>query len=146
LAKLPPSRQLGSAKISGFVFINNGGFKAVSVETTTVTGSSSNGVVASDSNVFVNITESNISGNGGSAVVAGASATTVNVDRTTIANNSIALNASVSGATIRSIGNNIFNNTTAFNFAGGGTIASDGQNRTGGNTNGQDANASVTLK
>jgi hypothetical protein len=49
-------------------------------------------------------------------------------------------------ATIRSIGNNIFNNTTAFNFAGGGTIASDGQNRTGGNTNGQDANASVTLK
>ena len=51
-----------------------------------------------------------------------------------MANNGAALTTSESGATIRSIGNNIFNNTTAFNFAGGGTIASDGQNRTGGNT------------
>ena len=71
---------------------------------------------------------------------------TANIDRTTMANNAAALSATAAGATIRSIGNNIFNNTTAFAFAGGGVIASDGQNRTGGNTNGQDANASVTLK
>jgi hypothetical protein len=63
-----------------------------------------------------------------------------------MANNSAALTASASGATIRSLGNNIFNNTSAFVFSAGGIIASDGQNRTGGNTNGQDANASVTLK
>jgi hypothetical protein len=70
----------------------------------------------------------------------------VNVDRTTMANNVVALNAAVAGATIRAIGNNIFDNTTAFAIAGGATIATDGQNRTGGNVFGQDANASITLK
>ena len=84
--------------------------------------------------------------NGGSAVHVFNGNGTANIDRTTMANNSAALTAAGSGATIRSIGNNIFNNTSAFVFSGGGIIASDGQNRTGGNTNGQDANASVALK
>jgi hypothetical protein len=130
---------------NGISLQSGGGFKVLSVKNTIITGSASHGVNLGSSNVFANITEAVISGNGGSAVNVAASST-ANIDRTTMANNGAALTASASGATIRSIGNNIFNNTTAFNPAGGGTIASDGQNRTGGNTNGQDPNASVTLK
>ena len=87
-----------------------------------------------------------VAGNGGSAVNVAVASSTANVDRTTMANNNVALTATASGATILSIGNNIFNNTSDFVFSGGGIIASDGQNRTGGNTFGQDAGASVTLK
>jgi hypothetical protein len=130
---------------NGISITSGAGFKVVSVKNAIITGSTSNGIELVNNNSFANVTESIISGNGGSAVNVAASST-ANIDRTTMANNGAALTASASGATIRSIGNNIFNNTTAFNFAGGGTIASDGQNRTGGNTNGQDANASVTLK
>jgi hypothetical protein len=62
-----------------------------------------------------------------------------------MANNATALNASASGATIRSIGNNIFNNTNAVLIAPGATVATDGQNRSGGNTSTQAPNATVTF-
>jgi len=128
--------QLGSA----------GGFKVVSVKNAIITGSTVDGIGLLNSNAYANVTESIISGNGGSAVNVAAASSTANIDRTTMANNATALTAAGSGATIRTIANSIFNNTSAFVFANGGIIASDGQNRTGGNTNGQDANASVTLK
>jgi len=130
----------------GVILFNGGGFKVASLKNVTITGSTSDGVLAFNTDIFVNITESVISGNGGSAVKVGAPSSFANVDRTTMANNAVALNAAVSGATIRAVGNNIFDNTTAFSFAVGATIASDGQNRTGGNVGGQNANASLTLK
>jgi hypothetical protein len=102
-------------------------------------------VVLPNSNAFANVTESIISGNGGSAVNVAAANSTANIDRTTMANNAIALNASASGATIRTIGNNIFNNTTAVSIAAGATVATDGQNRSGGNTSTQPPNMSVSL-
>ena len=131
---------------NGLRLTSTGGFKVASLKNVTITGSTNDGVLANNTNVFVNITESVISGNGGSAVNVAASFAEANVDRTTMANNAVALNASASGATIRAVGNNIFNNTTAFGIAGGATIATDGQNRTGGNAGGQNANASLTLK
>jgi len=124
---------------------SGGGFKVVSVKNAIITGSEVNGVFLVSSNVFANITESIISGNAGSAVEVFASNSTANIDRTTMANNATALNASASGATIRTIGNNIFNNTTAVSIAAGATVATDGQNRSGGNTSTQAPNASVTL-
>jgi hypothetical protein len=60
-----------------------------------------------------------------------------------MANNAIALNAS--GATIRSIGNNVFNNTIPVSIAAGAIVATDSQNRSGDNTNTQAPNVSVTL-
>jgi hypothetical protein len=131
---------------NGITLASAGGFKVVSVKNAVITGSTSNGVALVSANAFANVTESIVSGNGGSAVLVSAANSTANIDRATMANNGAALSATASGATIRSIGNNIFNNTSGFVFSGGGIIASDGQNRTGGNTNGQDANASVTLK
>ena len=110
-----------------------------------ITGSTNDGIVLPNSNAFVNVTESIISGNGGSAVNVAAAASTANIDRTTMANNAAALNASASGATIRAIGNNVFNNTTAVSIAAGGIVATDGQNRSGGNTSTQAPNVSVTL-
>jgi hypothetical protein len=130
---------------NGIQIRNSVGFKVVSVKNTTITGST-HGIKLQDSNTFVNVTGSIISGNAAGAVTAAAANSTANIDHTTMANNGAALTASASGATIRSIANNIFNNTSAFVFSNGGVISSDGQNRTGGNTNGQDANASVTLK
>jgi hypothetical protein len=135
-----------SSNSNGVTLFSSGGFKVASLKNAIITGSSSDGVLAANPAVYVNITESVLSGNGGSAVRVAAPASFANVDRTTMANNGVALNAAASGATIRAVGNNIFDNTTAFSFAGGATIATDGQNRTGGNLSGQDGNASVTLK
>jgi hypothetical protein len=124
---------------------NGGGFKVVTVKNAIITGSQVNGVFLVSSNVYANITESIVSGNAASAVEVFAANSTANIDRTTMANNMIALNASASGATIRTIGNNIFNNTTAVSIAAGAIVATDGQNRSGGNTSTQAPNASVTL-
>src|SRR6185295_7807545 len=110
-----------------------------------ITGSTSDGVVLPNSNAFANVTESIISGNGGSAVNVAAASSTANIDRTTMANNATALNASASGAIIRSIGNNIFNNTNAVLIAAGATVATDGQNRSGGNATNTAPNTSVSL-
>jgi len=130
----------------GMRLSSSGGFKVASLKNVTITGSTGDGVFAGITGGYVNITESVLSGNGGSAVRVAAAASEANVDRSTMANNAVALNAGASGATIRAISNNIFSNTTAFAIAGGATIATDGQNRTGGNLGGQDANASLTLK
>jgi len=131
---------------NGISLAGPSGFKVASVKNAIVTGSTFDGVGLTTNGNYANVTESIISGNGGSAVRVGASASIANIDRTTMANNAVALNAGASGATIRAVGNNIFDNTTAFAIAGGATIATDGQNRTGGNAGGQDANASLTLK
>jgi hypothetical protein len=130
----------------GISLRSSGGFKVATVKNTVISGSTNDGVLSNNTAIYVNITESVISGNGGSAVKVAAAASFTNVDRTTMTNNGVALNAAASGATIRTVGNNIFSNTTAFSIASGGTIATDGQNRTGGNTNGGSGNASLTLK
>lgn len=122
------------------------GFNVVSLKNVIITGSISDGVLAHAPAIYVNITESVISGNGGSGVKVASTASEANVDRTTMTNNGAALNAAASGATIRAIGNNLFDNTTAFSIASGGTIATDGQNRTGGNGSGQNGNAALTLQ
>jgi hypothetical protein len=130
---------------NGISLASAGGFKVATVKNAIITESTGNGVELVNSNAYANVTESIISGNGGSAVLVSASGSTANIDRTTMANNATALNASASGATIRSIGNNVFNNTTAVSIAAGAIVATDGQNRSGGNTNTQAPNASVTL-
>jgi hypothetical protein len=135
-----------SGNTNGINLHRSAGFNVVSLKNVIITGSTGDGVVANDPAIYVNITESVISGNGGSAVKVASTASEANVDRTTMTNNGVALNASASGATIRAIGNNIFDNTTAFSIASGATIATDGQNRTGGNGSGQDGNASLTLQ
>ena len=135
-----------SDNANGISLHGSGGFKVATVKNAIITGSTADGIELVTSNAYANVTESIISGNGGSAVNVTVPNSTANIDRTTMANNGAALSVTASGSTIRSIGNNIFNNTSAFVFSGGGIIASDGQNRTGGNTFGQDANASVTLK
>ncbi len=124
----------------GIRLASTGGFKVASLKNVVITGSTSDGLQLPDSNTYANVTKSIISGNGGSAVVAGSSSSTVNIDRSTIANNAVALNAAVSGATIRISGNNIYNNTTGFVI--GGTfffpalIESDNTNNTGGSNGG----------
>jgi len=131
---------------NGVFLSSSSGFKVMSLKNVTITGSTTDGIRAANTGIYVNITESVLSGNGGSAVKVAAPASEANVDRSTMANNAVALNASASGATLRATGNNIFSNTTAFAIAGGATIATDGQNRSAGNTGGQDGNASITLK
>ncbi len=121
---------------NGVSFTSSGGFKVASLKNVTITGSTSNGMQLNNSNVYANVTRSIISGNGGGAVVTNASSTTANIDRSTIANNAVALNAAVSGSTIRVSGNNIYNNTTGFSIAGGAFIQSDSTNNTGGSNGG----------
>jgi hypothetical protein len=126
---------------------SSGGYKVASLKNVVIAGSTGDGVQLGSSNIYVNITESIISGNFGSAVNVAASSSTANIDRTTMANNvTAALNASASGAIIRTIGNNIFNNTAGFLITGGATIATDNQNRTGGNGGSQVPNAVVTFQ
>jgi len=132
--------------ITGVTVRGNAGFGVASLKNVTITGSTGDGVLLDGTNSFANITESVISGNGGSAVRVSAGASEANVDHTTMANNFVALNAGASGAIIRSVSNGIFDNTIAFAIAGGATMATDGQNRTGGNGGGSDPNASITLK
>lgn len=131
---------------NGVVLLSSSGFKVISLKNVIIAGSTTDGVRAVNPGIYVNITDAVLSGNGGSAVKVAAPASEANVDRSTMANNAFALNAASTGATIRAVGNNIFSNTNAFSIAGGATIATDGQNRTGGNLNGQDGNASITLK
>lgn len=122
------------------------GFGVVSLKNVTITGSSSDAVLLNNPASYATITASVLSGNGGSAVKAAAAASEANIDHSTLANNGVALNAAANGAVIRAVSNSIFDNTVAFSIAGGGTIATDGANRTGGNVSGQDGNASITLK
>ena len=120
----------------GIYLASTGGFKVASLKNVAITGSTANGLELASANEFVNVTKSIISGNGGNADLAAATGTTVNIDRSTIANNAVALNAGVSGSTIRISGNNIYNNTTGFSIAGGAFIQSDSSNNTGGSNGG----------
>jgi len=120
---------------NGFEFSSSGGFKVASLKNVTITGSSLNGVVLNNSNIYVNVTESVISGNGGRAVTTGAGST-ANVDRSTIANNAVALDAFGSGSIIRISGSNIYNNTTGFFIAPGAFIQTDATSNTGSSNGG----------
>src|SRR5207302_9941863 len=82
---------------NGFEFSSAGGFKVASLKNVTITGSSLNGVVLNNSNIYVNVTEPVISGNGGRAVTA-AAGSSATVDRSTTANNALALTAVASVA------------------------------------------------
>jgi len=131
---------------NGVELVSTGGFKVASLKNVVITGSTNDGVQLGNSNIYVNITESIISGNSGNAVNVLASGSTANIDRTTMANNAVSALNAASGATIRTIGNNIFNNTAAFLIAAGGTIATDQQNRVDGNGGAQVPNAVLTLQ
>lgn len=80
------------------------------------------------------VSDSVISGNTGQGVIATASTAVVNVEGSQVAfNELIGINCSVSGATIRVSNNEIYNNTTGINIAGGCTVSSSGNNRVFGN-------------
>jgi hypothetical protein len=130
----------------GVLLASSGGFKVASMKNVVITGSTADGLLLANSNVYVNVNDSIISGNAGSAVNADASSTTVNIVRTTMANNAAALNAAAPGSTIRVSNSDIYNNSFGILIASGATVQSDGTNKHG-NSNGglQVPNASFAV-
>jgi hypothetical protein len=83
-------------------------------------------------NGFGTIEDCNSSLNTGDAFKASASPSALSVSRSVMAhNNGVGLNASVAGATIRALSNQILSNGTGINAVG--TVSTDGQNRNAGN-------------
>jgi len=104
-----------------------------------------NGIDATSASVFGNVTRSTVVSAGGAAVITSVGASQINVDNSTFANSGTAISSAGVGSTIRISDNLIYNNTTGLNV-GGGTIATAGNNRTGGNTTPGATNGTITLQ
>jgi hypothetical protein len=76
------------------------------------------------------ISNSVISGNSSNGVLASTATAVINVEGCQLVHNAVtAINASVSGATIRISDNQIYNNTAGLTIAAGGVVNSTGNNR-----------------
>jgi hypothetical protein len=91
-----------------------------------------NGLDVATGSTFATLTRSEVASNTGSGVIASAGTAVVNVADTSFFSNTTAVNASVAGSLIRLTSNRLFNNSTGINAVG--TVQSDGQNRSVGNT------------
>jgi hypothetical protein len=113
------------------IFVSaTGGFGVASVRGTRL---EKNGTgMETSTNGFGTVEDCIASLNTGDAFKASASGSALSVSRSMIAHNSgVGLNASVAGATIRALSNQILSNTTGINAVG--TVTTDGQNRNAGN-------------
>jgi hypothetical protein len=81
----------------------------------------------------------------GNALRAGANASVINAENNDLSFNVTAVNAAVSGSTVRLSGNAIYNNATGIAFSAGAVVQSDGTNRIAGNTATTPPNAVVLL-
>jgi len=95
---------------------------------------------------FINLTNSLISGN--SAFGVHAEGGIISVENSVLTNNSVAVQVQT-GATVRLSNDDVYDNLTGFG-CGGGTLASSGDNRKGGNVGGMgpacSPNATITLQ
>jgi hypothetical protein len=113
------------------IFVSaTGGFGVASVRNTRL---EKNGTgMETAANGFGTVEDCIASLNTGDGFKASASTSALSVSRSVIAHNSgVGLNASVVGATIRTLGNQILSNTTGINAVG--TVTADNQNRNAGN-------------
>jgi len=113
---------------TGIKMTSTAAFALATVTNTTITSTTTNAVDVGN-NSRMTISNSAISNNQN-----GISATTasgvINVEGCQLAfNNATAINASVSGATIRISNNQIYNNTTGVAIGAGATVNSSGNNR-----------------
>lgn len=103
-----------------------------------------NGINASSS-AFVSISDSTVN-SGGTALLASAATAVVIAEGSTLAFNATAVEASVSGATIRLANNGIYNNSTGITFVAGAQVRSAGNNRVDGNPASTAPNFSIPLQ
>jgi hypothetical protein len=110
--------------------VTTAGILQINVSNTVIEAPAQNGFEAATGagTVVAAITNVVIGGAGNSAVNS-SGANQLNVDTSTLDNNNIAINASVSGATLRVANNSLFNNGINFNIVAGGTVASNNTNR-----------------
>jgi hypothetical protein len=116
---------------TGVRIATTGGFAIGTLDNVRLEGLTTGLDVATGS-TFATLTRSEVASNTGSGVIASGGAAVVNVADTAFFSNSTAVNASVAGSLIRLTNNRLFNNGTGINAVG--TVQSDGQNRSVGNT------------
>lgn len=116
--------------VTGMRVFTSAGFAAANIKNCNFEGNTT-GVEAS-TNAFVSIRDSRLASNTEDGAKASVSGANINVMDCVITHNGgIALNASVAGAVIRSLSNQILSNGTAYGLTG--SVRTDGQNRVDGN-------------
>ena len=123
-----------------------GGFSIATIKNVSVFGATAAGLEVASGNAFATVVDSVFTGIGGPAVVVSAGTGNINVKSSVLSHNAVGVSAASSGSLIRLTNNLIQNNTTGFSLVGGATIASAGENKTGGNGGAGAPNGSVPLE
>jgi hypothetical protein len=99
---------------------------------------SSHGIQAASANVFANVSNSvfSLPAASGQGMIASASGSFINGVSNVFSNNTVGVNASVAGATIRLTNNSFWDCGTAINAVAGASFISDGSNKIGGGSPG----------
>lgn len=124
----------------------SGGFSIATIKNLSVFGAFAAGVDVASGNSFATIVDSVFTGIAGPAVLVSSGPGNINVRSSVLSHNAVGVSAASSGALIRLTNNLIQNNTTGFSLVGGATIASAGENKTGGNGGAGAPNGSVPLE
>ena len=119
------------------------GVLVADIDNVRIDNMTTNGIDATTAGVFATVTNSSIISNGGVAVGVSSGASQINLDASTLTNNGTGVSTSGVGSTIRITRNSIYNNGVGLS-TGGGTIATSGNNNTGGNTTPGATNGTVT--
>jgi hypothetical protein len=123
-----------------------GGFSIASIRTVSIFAAGAGGLELASGNTVATVFDSAFTGNGGPAVGTLGGNGVINVKSSVLSHNAVGVSAGSAGSLIRLTNNAIQNNTIGFSLVGGATIATAGENKTGGNGGAGAPNGLVTLE